>query len=115
MWPVEFYQNENGQEPVRDFLLSLHPKPRGKVLQVIQILSEFGINLPFPYSSQVEGRLRELRAGYGKNQYRVLYYCDANRVFVLLHAFEKRSQKLPQREIRIAMERMMADRKKQEG
>ena len=84
-------------------------------MQVIQILSEFGIDLPFPYSSQVEGRLRELRARYGKNQYRVLYYGDADRVFVLLHAFEKRSQKLPQREIRIAMERMNADRKSKEG
>ena len=115
MWPVEFYQNENGQAPVRDFLLSLQPKARGKVLQVIQILSEFGIDLPFPYSSQVEGRLRELRARYGKNQYRVLYYGDADRVFVLLHAFEKRSQKLPQREIRIAIERMNADRKSKEG
>ena len=78
-------------------------------------LSEFGIDLPFPYSSQVEGRLRELRARYGKNQYRVLYYGDANRIFVLLHAFEKRSQKLPQREIRIAMERMNADRERKEG
>ncbi len=84
-------------------------------MQVIQILSEFGIDLPFPYSSQVEGRLRELRARYGKNQYRVLYYGDADRVFVLLHAFEKRSQKLPQREIRIAIERMNADRKSKEG
>ena len=82
---------------------------------MIQILAEFGIDLPFPYSSQVEGRLRELRARYGKNQYRVLYYGDAGRVFVLLHAFEKRSQKLPQREIRIAMERMNADRKSKEG
>ena len=115
MWPVEFYQNQNEQKPVRDFLLSLQPKPRGKVLQGIQILSEFGIDLPFPYSSQVEGRLRELRVREGKNQYRILYYGDANRVFVLLHAFEKRSRKLPQREIRIAMERMNADRKRKEG
>ena len=90
MYSVEFYQNQNEQKPVRDFLLSLRPKPRGKVLQRIQILSEFGIDLPFPYSSQVEGRLRELRVRDGKNQYRVLYYGDANRVFVLLHAFEKR-------------------------
>ena len=82
---------------------------------MIQILSEFGIDLPFPYSSQVEGRLRELRARYSKNQYRVLYYGDANREFVLLHAFEKRSQKLPQREIRIAMERMNTDRERKEG
>ena len=115
MWSVEFYQDQNEQKPVRDFLLSLRPKPRGKVLQGIQILSEFGIDLPFPYSSQVEGRLRELRVREGKNQYRILYYGDANRVFVLLHAFEKRSQRLPQREIRIAMERMNVDRKRKEG
>ena len=82
---------------------------------MIQILSEFGVDLPFPYSSQVRGRLRELRARYGKNQYRVLYYGDANRVFILLHAFEKRSQKLPQREIRIAIERLNADRERKEG
>ena len=80
MYSVEFYQNQNEQKPVRDFLLSLRPKPRGKVLQRIQILWEFGIDLPFPYSSQVEGRLRELRVRDGKNQYRVLYYGDANRV-----------------------------------
>ena len=115
MWPVEFYQNQNEQKPVRDFLLSLRPKSRGKVLQGIQILSEFGIDLPFPYSSQVEGQLRELRVRHGKNQYRILYYGDVNRVFVLLHAFEKRSQKLPQREVRIAMKRMNADRKRKES
>ncbi len=115
MWSVEFYQDQNEQKPVRDFLLSLQPKPRGKVLQGIQILSEFGIALPFPYSSQVDGRLRELRVREGKNQYRILYYGDANRVFVLLHAFEKRSQRLPQREILIAMERMDVDQKRKEG
>ena len=113
MWSFEFY-TDNGQEPVRDFLLSLSPKPRGKVLQAIQILSEFGVNLPFPYLSQVEGRLRELRTHYGRSQYRVLYY-DANQVFVLLHAFQKQSQKLPKREIRIAMERMKTDQQRKAG
>ena len=114
MWSFEFY-TDNGQEPVRDFLLSLSPKPRGKVLQAIQILSEFGVNLPFPYLSQVEGRLRELRTHYGRSQYHVLYYCDANQVFVLLHAFQKQSQKLPKREIRIAMERMKTDQQRKAG
>ena len=114
MWTYEFYHDEKGQEPVKDFLISLLPQPRGKVLQAIQILSEFGINLPFPYSSQVEGRLRELRAHYGKNQYRILYYCDANQVFVLLHAFQKRTQKLPNREIQIATEQMRIDQQRKE-
>lgn len=112
MWDYEFYQDEKGQEPVKDFLLSLPPKHRGKVLQTIQILSDFGINLPFPYSSQVEGELRELRAHYGRTLYRILYYCDVNGVFILLHAFPKRTQTIPTREIRIATERMRFDQKK---
>lgn len=115
MWTYEFYQDEKGQAPVKNFLLSLSPKPRGKVLQAIRILSEFGIHLPFPYSSQVEGKLRELRARYSGNQYRILYYCDANRIFVLLHAFQKRTRKIPKREIRIAIERMRADQQKKGG
>lgn len=92
---------------MREFLLSLNKKARGKVLQTIQILSEFGPNLPFPYSSQVEGKLRELRAHYGKTLYRILYYQDAQGPFILLHAFEKKTPKIPKREINIARERMV--------
>jgi len=66
MWDYEFYQDEEGSEPVKDFLLSLDAKRRGKLLQIIQILSEFGHTLPFPYSSQVEGKIRELRTHYGR-------------------------------------------------
>jgi hypothetical protein len=42
-------------------------------------------------------------------------YCDTNGVFVLLHAFQKRTLKIPKREIRIAVERMKADQKKKGG
>jgi phage-related protein len=106
MWSYEFYRDRKGDEPVREFILSLDQKPRGKVLQAIQILSEFGPTLPFPYSSQVEGKLRELRAHYGKTLYRILYYQDAQGIFILLHAFEKKTLKIPEREIKIARERM---------
>jgi len=81
----------------------------GKILQVLQMLEEWGPRLPFPYSSQVEGRLRELRVHYGRSLYRLFYYGDVRRSFVLLHAFEKRSQVLPEKEIRVAMKRMVND------
>ncbi len=112
MWRYEFYQDAEGNEPVKDFLLSLDAKRRGKLLQIIQILSEFGPNLPFPYSSQVEGKIRELRTHYGKTLYRILYYCDSEGVFVLLHAFEKRTKKIPEKELRIARVRMRNNYKK---
>jgi len=41
------------------------------------MLEKWGLRLPFPYSSQVEGRLRELRVHYTRKLYRVLYYGDA--------------------------------------
>jgi len=62
MWSYEFYQDEEGKEPVREFILSLEAKQRGKVLQLIQTLSEFGPILPYPYSSQVEGKHRETQS-----------------------------------------------------
>ena len=57
--------------------------------------------LPFPWSSQLEGELRELRCHYGSELYRVLYRRSGN-LFVLLHMFRKDSGKVPEAELRIA-------------
>ena len=84
----------------------------GKVLQVLQMLEERGPNLPFPYSSQVEGRLRELRVHFGRTLYRIFYYGDVERTFVLLHAVEKRTSALPVEEVALAMRRMDIDQKR---
>ncbi len=113
-WGVEFYEDESGKRPVEAFLERLPEKHVGKTLQVLQMLEEWGPRLPFPYSSQVEGRLRELRVHYGRTLYRVLSYGDAQRAFVLLHAFEKRSQAVPEAELGAAMRRMVKDQAKKE-
>lgn len=115
MWRYEFYRTRQGDEPVREFILLLDKKKRGKVLQAIQILSEFGPTLPFPYSSHVEGKLRELRAHYGKALYRVLYYQDTHGTFILLHAFEKKTAKIPPREITVAQERRIDHQTRERG
>ena len=108
-WGVEFYEDESGKRPVEEFLERLPEEHVGKILQVLQMLEEWGPRLPFPYSSQVEGRLRELRVHYGRTLYRVLYYGDGRRTFVLLHAFEKRSQAVPEAALGAAMKRMVKD------
>lgn len=108
-WGVEFYEDEQGNQPVQTFFDGLNPKPRAKALQAIQMLVEFGTQLPFPYSSQVEGRLRELRIKFGGMNYRVFYYADSNRTFVLLHGIVKKTARLPKTDIEIATQRMNAD------
>lgn len=109
VWTIEFYEDEAGKRPVEEFLERLSEERVAKILQVIQMLEEWGPSLPFPYSSQVEGRVRELRVHYGRTLYRIFYYADVRRIFVLLHAFEKRSQALPETELRVAMKRMSKD------
>jgi hypothetical protein len=91
---------------VQQFLASLPLNHRAKLLALVKMLEQEGPNLPFPYSSQVRGRLRELRTQQGKDKLRILYFGDARRTFILLHGIIKRSAKLPEEDIRIAEERM---------
>lgn len=105
-WTVAFYETDEEGCPVQAFLDGLDTKRRAKLLALIRLLEEQGPTLPFPYSSQVRGKIRELRAHYGDDQYRVLYFGAPSRIFVLLHACEKRSEKTPERDVRIAAARM---------
>jgi phage-related protein len=57
--------------------------------------------LPFPFSSQVAGQLRELRCHYGRRLFRILYRRSSN-LFILLHTFEKHTAKVPEADIAIA-------------
>ena len=91
---------------LKSFLEALEQPMRAKLLAIIKMLEELGPTLPFPYSRQVQGKLRELRTHYGNELYRVLYYGATDRVFILLHAFVKRTKKTPRREIEAASERM---------
>lgn len=91
---------------MREFLDGLDKRCRAKLLAIIKLLEEEGPTLPFPYSSRVRGKFRELRAHYGREIYRVLYFGAPNRTFVLLHALEKRTEKLPARDVNVAETRM---------
>jgi len=105
-WRVDFYEEEGGSAPVEDFLENLPKKQRAKALAVVRKLEEEGPALPFPFSSQVEGPLRELRTRFGKTRLRVLYFADARRTFVLLHGLVKTTEKLEESDIRTAEQRM---------
>jgi phage-related protein len=105
-WTVDFYQEADGSAPVEGFLDSLRPEGRAKALALVQALKAHGPSLPFPYSSQVAGKIRELRTQYGKDKIRILYFADARRVFILLHGFVKRTAKLEPSELAKAANRM---------
>jgi hypothetical protein len=72
-WTIEFFE-EAGSVPVRDWLDNLPEEVRAKVLARIELLKKHGPTLDYPYTSQIEGRLREARLRVGKTRHRVLYF-----------------------------------------
>jgi phage-related protein len=102
-----YYRDGEGREPVNDFIDALAPEVQEEIDYTIEMLNRLGPSdppLPFPFSSQVDGPLRELRCHYGRQLFRILYRRSEN-LFVLLHAIEKRSAKIPEGDIRVALER----------
>src|SRR6202158_3493659 len=114
-WQVDFFVEEHGGAPAEEYLTSPPRVHRGKLVALNKMLEQEGPTLPFPYSSQVRGKLRELRTQQGKDKLRILYFGDARRVFVLLHGIVKRSAKLPEEDIHIAEARMELHGRRLEG
>ncbi len=95
---VEFYDLPNGKEPAKDFLLSLEPKMRAKMLWTIQLLQENGTALRMPYSESLEDGIFELRAKVGSDISRVLYFFFVGDKAILTNGFVKKTQKTPEAE-----------------
>jgi hypothetical protein len=66
-----------------------------------------GPTLDFPYTSQIEGKLREARLRMGKTRYRVLYFFDENRTAMLLHGFTKSTASVEEFDKKIGRVRMI--------
>src|SRR6267143_4623280 len=113
-WQVDFFLDERGRAPVEEYLTGLPVEHRAKLVALIKMLEQEGPNLPFPCSSQVRGKLRELRTQQGRDKLRILYFGDAKRVFILLQGIVKRTAKLTEEDIRIAEARMRLHSKRLE-
>lgn len=103
IYNLEFYQKENGEIPVRDFLYSLSPKLRAKAFSDIELLKEMGNELREPYIKYMKGKknqgLIELRIKFAHDIARIFYFTYYNNTFVLLHGFIKKSMKTPEKEL----------------
>ncbi|MGA2350842.1 MAG: type II toxin-antitoxin system RelE/ParE family toxin [Terracidiphilus sp.] len=106
VWNVDFYQDDDGKLPVMKWLDTLPEEVRGKVIARIDLLKEGGPTLDYPYTSQIDGRLREIRLRFGKTRYRVLYFFDDERTAILLHGLTKNTPAVEEADKRIGSARM---------
>ena len=102
MYEIELYDIEDGSTPVQDFLNSLEPKMKAKVLRTIDLLEQNGPALRLPYSGPLGDGIFELRAKQGSDITRVLYFFFLGKKAVLTNGFVKKTQKTPPAEIELA-------------
>jgi phage-related protein len=102
-WTIEFFKDDRGVSHVEDFLSELPSEVLAKVYNHIRLLREFGLNLKMPHAKPLKGYkpFWELRPF----PIRLFYFAYSGRRFIILHAFQKRTDRTPKQEIAIAKKR----------
>ncbi|GGB46020.1 type II toxin-antitoxin system RelE/ParE family toxin [Shewanella inventionis] len=103
---IDFYTTEDGKCPIAEFLDSLSGKQAQKVAWVLQLIEELD-NIPTTYLKKLVNtdNIWEVRVQVGGNIFRLLGFFDGDNLVVLNHGFQKKTQKTPPKEIKIAESR----------
>ncbi len=105
-WSIVFYREADGSSPITTFLESLDKKTQARFAWSIEQLRVRNVQAREPLVRHIEGDIWELREESSTNIYRIMYVFFTGRKIVLLHGFQKKTQKTPRREISIAEERL---------
>ena len=105
-WATENYTDERGQAPVDEYVAAQPPRDIARILRTVGLLEANGPLLKMPHAQHLRGKIRELRIDSRPLSHRVLYAALSGGRFLLLHAFKKKSQKTPAREIETAERRL---------
>lgn len=103
-WKVNFFQTSRGDSPVKEFIDEQDMTMRTKIALSIRLLKSQGPFLKPPYIKKLQDKLNELRIS-GTPPTRILYTIKDGEYY-LLHAFKKKTQKTPSKELKIAIDRI---------
>lgn len=103
-WEIRLFESSRGEKVVESFMGSLENQTRSKLARLIDLLQKYGPNLGMPHSKIIASELYELRIR-GKNEIRILYTFKIGSIY-FLHAFKKKQQRIPEKEIEVANQRL---------
>ena len=103
-WIVTYYSEQDGSKPVKEYIDNLSPGEQAKALSFIGLLEEKGPNLHRPYADLLEDGIHELRITLTGIQVRLLYFFCYQNIIVLTNVFNKHSDKVPRKHIKVAKE-----------
>ena len=106
---IILYEDYRGRSPVGEYIHELkesHGKDArlnfNKIIALIDKLEEYGVSIGEPYTKKLTDEIWELRP----LRNRILYDGYRDDTFILLHAFVKKTQKTPSKEIDTAKRRL---------
>ncbi len=102
--PVVFFRTEVGNEPVREWLKHLTIQDRKIIGEDIKTV-QFGWPLGMPLIKKLEPGLWEVRSRLVRKIARVIFTVSEEHI-ILLHGFIKKSQRLPEEDLRIARQKL---------
>lgn len=104
-WRVVYYVSSLNNNPVKEFL-DANLKTKVKALRIFSNIEEYGLTSVIPHIKKLTGTsLWEIRI-LGEDSVRILYVTQKEKQILLLHAFIKKANKTPSKEINIAIIRL---------
>lgn len=104
-WKVVYYISFSNTNPVREFL-DTNLKAKVKAFRIFSNIEEYGLTSVIPHIKKLIGTpLWEIRI-LGEDSVRILYVTQKEKQVLLLHAFVKKTNKTPSKEINIALIRL---------
>lgn len=101
MWIIEYYSEQVAAE-----ILKLPPGLLARYLRLTDLLLEFGANLGMPHTRAMGDGLFELRVKGIEGIARVFYCTMIGQKIIVLHSFVKKTEKTPQKELKLAQRRL---------
>lgn len=101
---VYFYETEQGNEPVRQWLQLLSPADKKRIGEDIKTV-QFGWPLGMPLVKHLDGDIWEVRIRLSNSIARVLFVLDKSSM-VLIHGFIKKKQKTLKSDLDLAKDRL---------
>lgn len=103
-WRVIYYISPSGDNPIKDFLDG-HPSAKVKAFRIFSHIIEYGLTSATPHIKKLaETPLWEIRI-LGQDSIRILYVTRSEKQVLILHAFEKKKDRTPPKEIKTALGR----------
>jgi len=106
MRSISFYKTVSEKCPIEEHLESLTDAQVTKITWVLKLVRETQ-NISTKYFKKLVNTddIWEVRIGVGKNSFRLLGFMQGQELIVLTNSFQKKTQKTPRKEIKLAEKR----------